>query len=368
MRIFIEGLGYQAILSECDSFPVDPDVATVDNCLQVVDNRADLLVLVVGGRHGFETHHGRSVTNLEYLRPRAKGVPIYAFVLKSVLHALSLWRDNPQANFTSVVDSPKVFEFVSDLKGKDNQWVYPFETAQDITGTLRKQWANLFSDALQVRMQARKSNITRLLPVLSNEAFRLAIQKPEAWEYRLFSRVLCDELLAARYLRKDLDAGVVLGQGRGFPATAGLAFWLRLHLDRLARTTHSINQLMNTRLPDALGPNGTLGDAEQLVYVARRLGDAYREMIDWVVDLRRLDVTDTFAGLVDATAQFGMDLLRDIEAFGWTLPEKLEAGILAAKSTGEPTGLELTLTLQAPDSERWQEELLQLQPTYDGMW
>lgn len=32
-----------------DSFPVDPDMDTVNNCLRAVEERADMLVLVVGG-------------------------------------------------------------------------------------------------------------------------------------------------------------------------------------------------------------------------------------------------------------------------------------------------------------------------------
>ncbi len=32
-----------------DSFPVDPDLDTVNNCLRAVEERADMLVLVVGG-------------------------------------------------------------------------------------------------------------------------------------------------------------------------------------------------------------------------------------------------------------------------------------------------------------------------------
>lgn len=66
IRDFIEDdLGYEAILSEYDSFPIDPDKDTIDNCLRVVEERADILVLIVGGRYGYITNHGeKSITNL----------------------------------------------------------------------------------------------------------------------------------------------------------------------------------------------------------------------------------------------------------------------------------------------------------------
>lgn len=79
IRTFIEDdLGYEAILSEYDSFPVDPDKDTVNNCLRVVEQRADIMVLIVGCRYGYVTERGeKSITNLEYLRARAKGIPIF---------------------------------------------------------------------------------------------------------------------------------------------------------------------------------------------------------------------------------------------------------------------------------------------------
>ena len=70
IREFIEAdLGYEAILSEYNSFPIDPDKDTINNCLRVVEQRADIMVLIVGSRYGYITDHGeKSITNLEYLR------------------------------------------------------------------------------------------------------------------------------------------------------------------------------------------------------------------------------------------------------------------------------------------------------------
>jgi hypothetical protein len=45
---FINAMGLDPILSEFASFPVDPDLPTVDNCLKAVEHRADIFVLIVG--------------------------------------------------------------------------------------------------------------------------------------------------------------------------------------------------------------------------------------------------------------------------------------------------------------------------------
>lgn len=70
---------------------------------------ADLFILVVGGRYGYVTDKGKSVTNLEYLTAREKHIPIYVFIDKKVLNIMEIWKSNPNADFSSVVDSNKVF-------------------------------------------------------------------------------------------------------------------------------------------------------------------------------------------------------------------------------------------------------------------
>jgi hypothetical protein len=74
IRLCVEGLGLNAILSEHNTFPVNPNLGTVDNCLKVVEGNADIFVLIVGSRYGSPGGDGRSITNLEYLTARSKGI------------------------------------------------------------------------------------------------------------------------------------------------------------------------------------------------------------------------------------------------------------------------------------------------------
>lgn len=88
-----EGLGYEAILSEYNNFPIDPDRDTIENCLRVVEQRADIMVLIVGNRYGSVTNHGeKSITNLEYLRAKAKGIPVFVFIDSHIVTLLSVWK------------------------------------------------------------------------------------------------------------------------------------------------------------------------------------------------------------------------------------------------------------------------------------
>jgi len=99
IKQFLQSLGVDPVLSEYGSFPVSPELGTVDNCLKAVESRADIFVLIVGARYGSATEQGRSVTNLELLAAKAKGIPVYAFVMRPILNILSVWKSNPDADY-----------------------------------------------------------------------------------------------------------------------------------------------------------------------------------------------------------------------------------------------------------------------------
>lgn len=54
LRKFLQDeVGYRPLLSEHPSFPIDPDADTIENCKRRVEQDADILVLIVGGRYGY---------------------------------------------------------------------------------------------------------------------------------------------------------------------------------------------------------------------------------------------------------------------------------------------------------------------------
>jgi hypothetical protein len=120
---FISSLGLNPILSEYNSFPVNPDYDTVKNCIETVRNNTDIMVLIVGGRYGSQGDSERSVTNLEYLAALAKGLPIYVFVKSSILSIIPVWKNNKNGNYLDIVDTPKLFEFVDSLKSESERWI-----------------------------------------------------------------------------------------------------------------------------------------------------------------------------------------------------------------------------------------------------
>ena len=145
---FIKNSGHNPILSEFENFPISPDLTTIENCIKIVKENADILVLIVGSRYGNVIENGKSITNNEFLTAKQKGIPIFCFIEKNVLTALTFWEANKTADFSKIVDNTQIFEFILDIRNNSKIWTFPFEKAQEIISTLKIQLSYLFKNSL----------------------------------------------------------------------------------------------------------------------------------------------------------------------------------------------------------------------------
>ncbi len=362
LKGFIESLGYEALVSEFDSFPVQPAINAIENCLKAVDERADLLVLIVGGRYGSVNDQGKSVTNMEYLRARAKGIPIYAFVQRSILEVMSEWKRNLERDFSAVADSPKVFEFVTSLDS-EGVWVFPFEGAEEITSTLRKQLAYLFLDSLQIRRRFDVSGLPESLGDLRGNALRMVIDRPILWEYRLFSEIVSQEIAKAKQMRLDLNYQISFGKGEHFEKFEVFS-WLRRKSGELGRLIPTFETSINVALQEALGPPGVAGDPEAIVYVGKKLVSLYREAIEWSLDFKNVDVDDDFRRIVELTARMSTNMVDEIEEFSARYQTTLEDALANLPEPGEQRVIDLTLKLTMPDMTELHAEVERINRKY----
>ena len=349
IRQFVEELGFEPVLSEYNNFPIDPSIQTVDNCLKAVEKHADIYVLVIGGRYGSQNDDGKSITNLEYIRARAKGIPIYVFVNESILKAFATWKTHPERDFSSIVDSPKVFEFVETMRDVDGLWINPFEHAKDITNTLKKQFAYLFSESLVSRARICDAGLPDSLSHLKNEPLRLILDKPDYWEYRLFGEVLSNGVEDASNLRKDLEYKIILGEGKHFDSFQEIQRWANTQIDSLKRMASSLDQLMNFALQEAFGKPGQPGIPEQIIYTTNRVVECYREAIAWTIECNRVSGPDEFQNLIIKLALFTSNMISEIEEYSRRVKSELKKGMTAISSgkytKDNPYILKLTLTL-----------------------
>lgn len=356
---FTEQLGYDILLSEYDSFPIDTNVDTVENCLRVVRERADILVLIVGCRYGYVNETGHSVTNQEYLTAQLKGIPIYAFVDKKILSILSLWRDNPTANYTSTVDNPKLFEFVDSFRNKDSLWSFGFESAKDIIDTLKNQLSYLFSDCLELRGKCIPK-IGGNIYSLEGTALKTALLKPDLWEYKLLGQVLQLELSKLENYRRDCTYRISFMPPHHLKSDIDILDYLMMKGNQLLKVVDMLNTIIDDVIPKALGVPGVEGDGELIIYCAKRIIDIYKSVIDWIFDCRSIVTHNHDMGLIDSFCIFSESILNDIERFVYEYNDKIQNIPMNMPECEEPIEISITLKLNTPDLTEFNNKLNRL--------
>lgn len=360
LRIFIDGLGMNPVLSEFNSFPVDPNLDAVANCVASVKNMADVFVLIVGGRYGSVTESGKSVTNVEYLEAKAKGIPRYVFVQKGILNALPIWEKNQSADFSEVVDSPKLLEFVRSLRDPKESWIFPFESAQDIMDALRTQLAYLVKSALDIRHKVGRLGLPENLQDLSGKALLIAVQKPFAWEYRLFGQVLADEIARSYAAKKDLEYGIKLGRGTRLSTPHEFIEWVQSKLAEISMVVESGGTIVNEALPKALGPPGQPGDVNEIAYAARRLGQVHQRLLEWSAEFAHTQVEEYYVAALKIVARASDNVIVELEQFSEQCQREINDAASRYERTKEPQKIEIALKLTCPDMSDLQGELQRL--------
>lgn len=292
-------LGYRPLLSELPSFPVEPDRDTIQNCRRRVEKEADILVLVIGGRYGsIPPREDKSVTNLEYLTARRANVPVYAFVRKDVLSIMPVWSDNPQGDYANVVDTTAVFEFIEEVQDQHKVWTTGFETASEIISALRSRFAFLFKDGLELRQRLIGRELPDFLDNIRPDALRIALEKPEAWEYKLFCQTWLDEVDERKDLVRSYDAELTVGVSEQVAAHEA-PDWISTRFHELKGLVSSAGRLVNVDAQEGFGEPGSPGDAEVIVWTASQLGKVFEETVSWAQRLRRAHVEEPFEKVVE---------------------------------------------------------------------
>jgi hypothetical protein len=118
------------------------------------------------------------------------------------------------------------------VRSQERVWTFPFETAQDIINVLRLQLAHLFYDALLVRLRLSGGELLPYFESLRPKSLRIALEKPHAWEYRLFLQSWIDEAERRADLVREYRAGLTVEAAE--PVAAQTAFnWLMMRMHEL---------------------------------------------------------------------------------------------------------------------------------------
>lgn len=182
LRVFIQSLGYEPIMSDYEDVLYDPRVHTHTSCVDEVGN-CDMLIVIIGARFGgkataealakidfekmkkddrkvgqLKEEEYLSVTQLEVLKAIENGMPVYTFIDKKVWHDHSLYEKNKLSEIVDKIVFPSIekqetakyiFEFINfvRLRTKGNN-IFTFEKGVDIEEILKKQWSSYFQRLL----------------------------------------------------------------------------------------------------------------------------------------------------------------------------------------------------------------------------
>lgn len=307
--------GFRAMLSEFDSFPVDPCIGTFENCLNNVDKAADIFMLIIGTRYGCITETGRSITNLEYLHAKAKGIPVFVFVDKQLYSQLKIWKNNKEGDYSNVVDDPRIFQFVSEIGDGSSQWIYTYESVKDITTTMKKQLSLIFSDGLRYKKLSNPLASHNILNSdISPEALRVLIEKPYAWEYKFLAYVIKDEFNKLQSHRWNFKYGLFTTPIIEMNKQKVLED-ISIKLDELLGLTSILEILLNSTIQDAIGASGEASDIELIVYVSKQFAALYERIVAWALYFKTVHTDKIFNYLLSLLYDLPKSILTQLDDF-----------------------------------------------------
>lgn len=354
-RSIIE-LGHNPILSELKDFPVDPSKSNSENCINAINNEADIFVLIIGDRYGSVLETGKSITNTEFIAALSKGIPIYTFSLKKMTAILPLWDKNPNADFSNVVDNNKVFEFLSDVRKIRGLWNFEFEKAQDITEILKAQLSNLFHEALVVKKRTEESDISGLYAKISSKAVDILINKDTAYELRFFMQSMKDEISKYTDLLHDYYFSIAYKSLITIDNTWQFKKWATHKVRELQNITSSIDRL-NNAINTLFADIDLTWDIETLYYLSRTYARVYKSLLEWGIEVNSTIVPEQYTNVMHSFASIPDKIIKQIENYPDDSLDKINIW-LSCSSTGTSINelvktFDFSLNIDKEDQERF---------------
>jgi len=323
---FIAESGHNPILSESNSFPVSPDLNAVENCIKNVKDNADILILIVGNRYGSIIETGRSITNTEFLTAKQKGIPIFCFIEKNVLNALSFWKENKDGNFAKFVDNIKIFEFIEDIRTKKNLWVFPFEQSKEIIDTLKIQLSYLFKESLKLKSILDK-NIDEFFKLnLSEKCLKILIERNEFFEFEFLYQTLIDEIEKKEFLKNDIEYSILVEPKYFINDVEELIAWSSNRVKSITMIVSNVDNLFPL-LTKFLNEPGKPSDLKGLYYSSIKYSQIFEQLLNWMIEVKSTHLAEEFSDLKIHLSQMVSTVVEEL----WDYPYKIKSQIVQIK-------------------------------------
>lgn len=363
---FIKKAGHIPVLSEFENFPISPELDTIDNCIKIVKENADILVLIVGSRYGSIANNGKSITNTEFLVAKQKGIPIFCFIDKAMLNALNFWRNNKNADFTYIVDNVQIFEFIDDIRNNSKIWTFPYEKAQDIISTLKIQLSYLFKSSLRIKKIFDEEIPDFFKLNLSDKALKILFEKEDIFEYLFLSQVLVDEIEKKEFLRNDIEYSILTEPKYFIEDYKDIPKWVNERTSSIQNIISSFNNIVNKALPIFIGQPGEPSDLKGLYYIAVKYAELYESLLNWIIVTRSTDIGEEFKDSRMILADYASKPAKDIWNFPFDIYNQIKDAHEKIKLGEKNLNIDCQLTLAIDDDtiEKFSQILERLRKYY----
>jgi hypothetical protein len=321
IRNTILQMGHEPLLNEYPSFPVTPNIDTIENCKKAVRS-SDFFVLIIGGRRGsLDPVSGKSVTNIEYETAIETGMDCFAFVNEQVMTVLEVWKKTPDADFSAFVDSPQVFEFISGITAAQ-RWVFTFKRASEISEILRNQLSVFLKDLLQRKREGKLDPMREFLAE-TPKARQLAQDRPHLWEYRLVEELLRTKLAELSRSCEDLKRGLLFRPRKPLGAIEYLD-WIGHKVSEPIDFVQIIKVAMEEDLSAACGKPGEQGNPIQILRAVNKMTNACQAILEWELELNSLRPPSKLQGLGKTLQGITLGVVEDLNRVPQDLSKALE--------------------------------------------
>lgn len=236
------------------------------------------------------------------------------FVDKQLHSHLKIWEANKDGDFSTVVDNPQLFEFVSEIYSESKQWIYTYESVRDITTTMKHQLSLIFSDGLRYKKISHTLEPHILDSNISSEALRVLIEKPYAWEYKFLAYVLKDEFNKLQKHRWDFKYGLFTTHIIEMSPNELLED-VSVKLNEIVDLSGIMSTLLNSTIQDAIGEVGVPSDLEMMVYVSKQLALLYERIVTWALYFKTIHTNEVFKQLLELLYELPKSMFTQIDNF-----------------------------------------------------
>ncbi|WP_395047118.1 DUF4062 domain-containing protein [Flavobacterium sp.] len=350
MSDFIISLGHQPFLSEFDNFPINPNIQTIENCINNVKKESDIFVLIIGNRYGSLIESGHSITNLEFLTAKNKNIPIYTFIDKKVLTALSFWKSNKNADFNNIVDNVKIFEFIEDIRENHKLWSFEFEKSQDIISILKTQISYLFKESLNLRVKLSNNKSPILELPISNKALNIVLERDDYFEVLFIAQTLVDEISKYENIKNDYKYGISLHTKIHIDNNDEIIKWLQHRSQYILNLVNSVMNLFRKPLKIYFGEIGVPSDLKGLYYVSNTYGKIFESIINWTIETSATNVPEECIELRDALSKFSSKLIEEMWDYPFKYHKNLEEWKAKSFIGAEPKDLQFNIEFKIDEN------------------